>query len=409
MLTSEGCRQRRENLWKRIPDEYEWILIGDSRHVQYFSGFRINPVSFSADQKCLLLLMRSGSTILLADNFVRRTAVCDPFADEEVIVPWYTHKRSVKNRDHALIDALSECRDRWSGARGLTEAEGVSALAAETVAQSSSFQFQDTHDGTETTVGSVIRSLRRQKLPDEVQLLRTCMAACDAGHAAAFDAVKPGVSELDVYLAIQQAAQSAAGSACVVYGDFRATSAGLHKAGGLPTNYVLQDGDLFIADFSVVIHGYRSDFTNTIAVGTPSADQTRQYEACRDALSAAAGVLKAGAAARDVYAAATAVFEERGYPSLAHHCGHGLGMEHPESPILVPESEDHLLAGDVVTIEPGLYIEGTGGMRFEHNYLVTETGSEQLSQHCIALQPGGYNPPGSVPQAGLGAAQIRQP
>ena len=213
------------------------------------------------------------------------------------------------------------------------------------------------------------------------------MSACDAGHSAAFDSVRPGVSELDVYLAVQRAAQQAAGCACVVYGDFRATNAVQFKAGGLPTGYILQEGDLFIVDYSVVIHGYRSDFTNTIAVGTPSSDQVRQFEACRDALTAAAATLKSGVAAADVYSAASNVYLERGYPPLGHHCGHGLGMEHPEPPILVPESTDQLVSGDVVTIEPGLYVEGVGGMRFEHNYLVGDHGAERLSNHHIGLLP----------------------
>jgi len=170
-----------------------------------------------------------------------------------------------------------------------------------------------------------------------------------------------------------------------VYGDFRATNATQFKAGGLPTEYVLQEGDLFIADYSVIINGYRSDFTNTMAAGTPTDDQVCQFEACRDAMLAAEATLRKGTAGKDVYDAASAVFIDRGYPALAHHCGHGLGMEHPEPPILVPESDDTLLTGDVVTIEPGLYVEGVGGMRFEHNYLVTESGYERLSNHHIGL------------------------
>ncbi len=275
MLTNEGCQQRRQNLWSRIPEQFDWALIGDARHVQYFSNFRINPISFSADQKCLLLLQRNGSATLLADNFVRRTAAFDPFVDREIIIPWYTHKKSVTNRDHALLAALEECRSDWSDAAGLIEAEGVSASVAAEVGKPDAGTFEDTTNGQTTSLGTCIRTSRRQKLPDEVALLRQCMAACDAGHEAAFDAVRPGVSELDVYLAIQQAAEKTAGCACVVYGDFRATNATQFKAGGLPTEYVLQEGDLFIADYSVVIHGYRSDFTNTLSVGTPTADQVK--------------------------------------------------------------------------------------------------------------------------------------
>jgi Xaa-Pro aminopeptidase len=385
MLTAAGCYARRSNLWSRIPDVVDWVLIGDARHVQYFSNFRINPISFSADQRCLLLLQRCGAATLLADNFVRRTASGDPVVDSEIIIPWYTHKKSVTNRDHALVTALEECRNCWSTADGLVEAEGVTQAVAAVVAATTLPLPISRPDQSLASVGTLIRELRRQKLPDELELLKRCMSACDAGHVAAFKAARPGATELDVYIAIQRAAELAAGCSCVVYGDFRATNTDVHKAGGLPTDYVLQDGDLFIADFSVIIHGYRSDFTNTIAVSDPSGDQTRQFEACRDALTAAECTLKAGVRASDVYDAASAVLLERGYPALAHHCGHGLGMEHPEAPILVSESDDVLLDGDVVTIEPGLYIEGVGGMRFEHNYAVTEIGAERLSNHRIGL------------------------
>lgn len=385
MLTHEGCLQRRSNLWARIPDNIGWLLIGDSRHVQYFCNFRVNPISFSSDQRCLLLLKRDGSATLLADNFTRRTAISDPSVDTEIIIPWYTHKRSVSNRDHALVEALEECRSDWSGTTGVLEVEGVTALVAAIVAEESQSQVTDTVTMEASTLGTIIRSLRRRKLSDEVALLKRCMVACDAGHVAAFAAVRPGVSELDVYLDIQQAAESAAGCPCVVYGDFRATNAQLHKAGGLPTDYVLQNGDLFIVDYSVVINGYRSDFTNTIAVGAPNDAQVRQFEACRDALLAAEAQLKAGVTGQAIYQAASAVFLERGFPALSHHCGHGLGMEHPEPPILVPESEDILVAGDVLTVEPGLYIEGVGGMRYEHNYLITDDGAERLSNHHIGL------------------------
>ena len=385
MLTREGCLQRRKNLWDRIPREFSWILIGDARHVQYFSNFRVNPISFSADQRALLLLERSGKATLLVDNFTRRSASGDPYVDAEVVIPWYTHKRSVTNRDHALVDALAECRSTWADSRGILEPEGVTQVVTNSVAEHVVLQVDDLLTGQRSTIGNIVRALRRQKLPDEIDLMKRCMRACEAGHAAAFDAVKVGVSELDVYLAIQQAAQLAAGMACVVYGDFRATNATSFKAGGLPTGYRLQNGDLFIADFSVVIHGYRSDFTNTIAVGEPNADQVRQFEACRDAMLAAEMELKAGGSGKAVYEAASSLFLDCGYPPLAHHCGHGLGMDHPEPPILVPESDDTLLDGDVVTIEPGLYVEGVGGMRFEHNYRITPEGFERLSNHRIGL------------------------
>jgi Xaa-Pro aminopeptidase len=385
MLTLEGCRERRARLWKRLPEEITWVLIGDQRHVQYFSNFRINPFSFSSDQKSLLLMTRDGKAILLADNFAKRSATVPYFVDQEVVIPWYTHKKSVTNRDDALCLALSEVENIWLGNTGLIEPEGLSEMTAAMVAENAAWQFAEDESEEPTTLGTIIRSLRRAKHADEVALLKSCMRAGEAGHARAFEVIRPGISEFEVYLEVQRAAQEAAGCPCIVYGDFRATNATLHKAGGLPTNYRLQDGDLFILDYSVVIHGYRSDFTNTISVGSPSEKIVKQFEACRDALTAAAALLKPGVACRDLWKAASAVLESRGFGILAHHAGHGLGMEHPEPPVLVSESDDVLVVGDVITLEPGCYIEGQGGMRYEHNYLITENGSEQLSQHRISL------------------------
>jgi len=68
-----------------------------------------------------------------------------------------------------------------------------------------------------------------------------------------------------------------------------------------------------------------------------------------------------------------------------HHAGHGLGLSHPEAPFIVRHSSETLLTGDVVTLEPGVYVDGIGGIRIEHNYLITTGGFERLSNHAIAL------------------------
>ena len=96
--------------------------------------------------------------------------------------------------------------------------------------------------------------------------------------------------------------------------------------------------------------------------------------------------MRAGVAAADVYHAVYRPYVEADKTAaFTHHAGHGLGLAHPEAPILVPASEDVLEAGDVLTLEPGAYVEGIGGMRIEHNYLITAEGFERLSQHEISL------------------------
>ena len=73
------------------------------------------------------------------------------------------------------------------------------------------------------------------------------------------------------------------------------------------------------------------------------------------------------------------------------HAGHGLGLTHPEAPYFVRRADETLFAGDVVALEPGLYVPGIGGIRIEHNYLVTERGYERLSNHTITLKGNGYD------------------
>lgn len=373
LLTENGCQERRERLWAAVPEDVDWLLVADPRHVCYLSGFWVNPLSFSNGERSLLLLKRDGSSTLFAENFTRRTAVCDPFVTDEVIGKWYDHKNSVVNRDDALFSAFAETHKTLDGAKGIVEGE---VLAASIVAGAS----------VRSDLGHAIRDLRRSKHPDEIELLKRCMRAGDAGHARALEVFRPGMSEFELYRQVQDAAQAQAGCPCLVYGDFRANNAETPKAGGLPTDYVLQDGDLFILDYSVVIQGYRSDFTNTLAVGQPSLDQQRLFDACAAAMGAAENTLKAGVEGKDVYAAASAVLESKDFGPLAHHAGHGLGMGHPEPPILVPQSIDTLVVGDVVTLEPGAYVPGIGGVRVEHNYLITQSGYERLSNHKIALR-----------------------
>ena len=202
-------------------------------------------------------------------------------------------------------------------------------------------------------------------------------------------AVRPGLTELDVYALIQRAAVEAAGRPAIVYGDVASGPRCEAEKGGSPTDRRIEAGDLLLLDFSVVLDGYRGDFSNTFVVGgVATAGQRELFDACLAALQAGEARLRAGTPAREVDAAVRRAFADRGLEAFfPHHSGHGIGLGHPEPPYLVAHSDETLQPGDVVTIEPGLYVEGVGGMRFEHNYLVTDDGYEMLSHHEIRIQP----------------------
>jgi Xaa-Pro aminopeptidase len=233
---------------------------------------------------------------------------------------------------------------------------------------------------------NTVAEMRRQKDPDEIAQLNACMRATEAGHAWARANVEPGMSELEVYAGVNAACEKVAGMPVIVYGDFT-ISPGSAKRGGPPTDHVLAAGETLILDYSVVIQGYRSDFTNTLVVGgKPTADQERIFQLCLAAMAAGEKELRAETPCLAVYNAVRGVFEKAGVAdAFPHHAGHGLGITHPEDPYLVRHATQTLLTGDVVTLEPGLYIDGIGGVRIENNYLITPSGYERLSNHTIAL------------------------
>jgi Xaa-Pro aminopeptidase len=237
-----------------------------------------------------------------------------------------------------------------------------------------------------TPVDPIIHGLKRNKDPDELELIRRSVHAGEAGHLAGLQQIKPGMTELEAYLLVQQAALRQAGDTALVYGDF-VSGPRCEQVGGPPTDRVINKGDLVLLDFSVVINGYRADFANTfVCGGKPSAEQLRLYVACLDALAEGERAIKPGRAAREIDEAVRHSFDAKHLrDSFTTHSGHGLGLGHPDPPYLVPESTDTLVAGDVIAIEPGQYIPGVAGMRFERNYLVTETGFEVLSKHALQI------------------------
>ena len=352
MLTADGCRTRRQRFLDRLRPAGP-VLLADPIHLRYFANFHVEAQSLGADFGGLLLLRPDGHATLFHDNRVPKTAEL-AHADERKPIHWYD---------------------------GQTPGVGPRRMILRSVVEQNGGRIHDSlADPWCAELYTITAEMRRAKDPDEVALLKTCMAASDAGQAWARANVKPGMTELEVYAGVAGAVYAALGHWAVVYGDFT-VSPGSKKRGGVPTPHALAAGETLILDFSVVVQGYRSDFTNTLVVGgKPTPEQQNIFGLCAMALDAGAAVLRAGAACQAVFDAVDTVLGGK----LSHHAGHGLGIQHPEAPFLVRHSTETLVAGDVVTLEPGLYVDGVGGVRLEHNYLVTDTGFEQLSHHVLS-------------------------
>lgn len=360
MLTAKGCRERRRRFWEMCGSQIpaDPVRLADPLHLVYLANFYVEPISLGADFGGILELHRDGRAILWHDNRLPKSVEA-AHVDERKVVNWY--------------DGQSPGR----GPRRLVVAEAAGGGRI--------------HDHPADPFGPMlirsIAEMRRRKDPDEIALLRQCMRVAEAGFAWSRRNVRPGMTELGVYAGISAACIQAAGHWAVIYGDF-AVSPGPERRGGPPTSRTLQPGDMLILDYSVILGQYRGDFTNTLVVGQePTAEQKRLYELCMAAMSAGEKELKAGASCQGVYDAVRGVFHSAGVADyFPHHAGHGLGLTHPEAPFIVRHSEETLVAGDVVTLEPGLYVNGVGGIRIEHNYLVLDNGFERLSNHEIVLQ-----------------------
>jgi Xaa-Pro aminopeptidase len=227
-----------------------------------------------------------------------------------------------------------------------------------------------------------IEALRRHLDADELALIRAAIQADEAGFAAAQAAIRPGVSELEVYLAAAAAIQTAAGMALTLNDSNHAFLSGPRTAlvAGPATDRRLEAGDLMIIDVNPLIRHYKGDITRTFCVGRPTAAQQAMHVALVAALDRAMVLARPGMPGGVLEAAMRAVVSEAGYGAgISTHFGHGLGLAHPERPYIIPAEELALEEGMVLALEPGVYFPDGRGMRIEDNYLVTAQGLEPLS------------------------------
>ncbi len=379
MLTEQGCLARRERLWKEMSRDVEWIVITEPRHLVYFAGFYPSPFTFNSQGAAgALILGRDGSTILVADN-VQEPFLNAAFATEKVMPVWYRCIESAGHRMELLVDVVLERLQKCSGSSFGYEATSCPAALVD--------GLRRVRPGVSlTNIDLSIRQLRRAKDADEVAIIRRSLAVATKALIAAMHDIRPGMTELDAYRLVERVAGEAAGRQVLVYGDF-VSGPRCEEIGGPPSSRVIASNDLVLLDFSVVIDGYRGDFCNTfVCDGHATPRQREMYEACVAAMQAGEKLLRSGVSCREVDAAVRSKLAERQLADyFPHHSGHGVGLGHPEAPFIVPKSSETLAAGDVVTLEPGLYLPGVAGMRYERNYLITESGYEQLSAHPISI------------------------
>ena len=149
---------------------------------------------------------------------------------------------------------------------------------------------------------------------------------------------------------------------------------------GVPSDATVQVGDFVLMDFGAVVNGYHSDMTRTVCVGQPTEKMRTVYNVVQYAQKAALQAAKAGMTGKALDAIARDIITEAGYgKQFGHSLGHGVGMEHHGAPNAAPSASTVLQAGNIVTIEPGIYLPGEFGVRIEDFVAITEDGCQNLT------------------------------
>jgi len=230
------------------------------------------------------------------------------------------------------------------------------------------------------SVAGIIETLRSIKDGSEVAAIKTAAEIAAKALKQILPRIRPGITENQLAglldFQIRKLGATSGFDTIVAFGPN--ASRPHHR----PTSKKLEYKDTILIDFGAKYKGYCCDITRCFALGTPTTLYKKAYDVVKQAQAAAIKMVKAGANIVQVDAAAREVIHKNDLPVYGHGTGHGFGLEIHELPFLKPESRGKLRAGQIITIEPGIYIPGKLGVRIEDDILVTATGCEILTRNC---------------------------
>jgi Xaa-Pro aminopeptidase len=226
---------------------------------------------------------------------------------------------------------------------------------------------------------ALVEQARMVKDADEINCLCAAVHLGSSLFDSAVKAIRPGVREIEVAAEIEYAARRA-GAEGMSFETIIASGVRSALPHGRASTAEIPATGFVICDFGIILAGYCSDMTRTVHVGTLSSDAQRMYDSVREAQEAAIEKVSSAVTVGEVDRAARQVLSRRGLGKyFTHSTGHGVGLEIHEMPRVAAGQHDPLRAGMVITIEPGVYVPGIGGVRIEDMVVVTEHGCEVLT------------------------------
>ncbi len=238
-------------------------------------------------------------------------------------------------------------------------------------------------------VGPLIDALRQQKDPGEIDRLRLAAAIADRALWDQEASIRSGgLSERELARSLETS-MFEAGADGLSFETIVASGENSARPHARPTDRIVSKGDLVVIDFGAAVDGYGSDMTRTFVVGgEPTEDQVAMYDLVEVAQQAGVDAVAAGADQRSIDRACRDLIVDAGHGDhFVHGTGHGIGLEIHEQPILSERSVGILAADLVVTVEPGVYVPGIGGVRIEDSVVVTDQGCEPITHFPKGLAP----------------------
>ena len=351
-----GSRVARVRAWLDAQDEVDGLLLVrqealEDYDLRYLTGFTGSSA---------YAVVTARRALLLTDvRYVERAA-------QEC--PGWSIRRHGRPATKALAKALKDAGVRRLG----FEPAGLTVAL-----------WNELRDGLPDTApepaAGAVTSLRACKEAAEVDAIARACAVSDAAFAQLLAVLRPGARERDVARQLEELLYRN-GADTLAFDPIVASGPNSARPHALPGQRAIARGDLVVFDFGARVDGYCADVTRTVVVGPASAEQRRLYGAVREIQAAAVAGVRAGAGCADLDAAYKRAVKDTGYGKYpTHSLGHGLGLAIHEAPFLRPRNDEALAAGHVVTVEPGIYLPGFGGVRIEDTVAVEEQGCRVLT------------------------------
>ncbi|MEN8257275.1 MAG: aminopeptidase P family protein [Thermodesulfobacteriota bacterium] len=359
LLTTLKARLRRRRL--------DAILISQPHNRRFLSGF--TPLDHGIEESAgALLIPRTGTPLLLTDSRFELSAKKE-CPDFEIIL---YRKGLLALLKELFIDLKIKKCGFESHYTLHSTAEKLLEMGAEVGSKLS-------------PVNNLVEKMRLCKGQAELAKIKRAVLLNEEVFQEVHGTLRPGMTEIEVALQIENTMRLK-GAERPSFDTIVAAGPNGALPHAVPTSRPLGKGEPIVIDMGLILDGYCSDMTRTVVLGTPAPQTKNIIRLVRQAQLAGMAAVQAGVTGKQVDREARKIIKEAGYgDKFGHGLGHGVGLAVHEAPGLSPRYTKKLKAGMVVTVEPGVYIEGWGGVRLENMVVVEEGGSRLLNRDTTFL------------------------